>query len=171
MANVRGLCVVVAAAAASCAAPETTTTAHPAPSGKPGASVSFSHALRAPVAPDGDGVLELTITEQYDAGTLQITAASDGLDLAAASRSTTLSMDGAAQHRWDVYFNAPAGGVYYIDFVVTVEDANGAGATRSYSAAIQVGDNAARAKPDAPMALDAEGDPVVVMEAEETIDE
>ncbi len=171
MANIQRLCIVTAFAGATVAAPGAAATAHPAPTIKPGAAVSFSHALRAPVEPNGAGVIELTINEEYETGAIQLVATSDGLDLATASRSTTISMDGASQHRWDVYFDAPAGGVYYIDFAATVEDAGGS-ATRSYSVAVQVGDQAAFAKPQADdVALDAAGNAVVIMEAEETISE
>ncbi len=171
MANVQVLCALIVFAAASCAAQERAATADPKPAGKPGASVSFTHTLRAPVEPGGGGVLELTIDEGYDAGAMEITATSDGLDLAATSRSMTASMNGASRHQWDVYFDAPAGGVFYIDFAATVEAVEGAAAMRSYSASVQVGDGGALAKPNTAATLDAEGDPVVIMEAEETTED
>ncbi len=167
-----GLFTVIAIAATACAAPENTTAAdHGASAGKPGASVSFSHTLQAPIAPGGNGVLALSIVENYDAGAMEISAASDGLDLAASSQSTSLSLDGASPHRWDVFFSAPAAGVFYVDFAATVTDRNGVAATRSYSAAVQVGDVTALAKPDAPVTLDAQGEPVMIMEADETVEE
>ncbi len=167
-----GFFTVIAFAAASCAAPENTTTADTvASAGKPGAAVSFSHALQAPVGPGGNGVLTLSIGEKYDTGAMEISAASDGLDLAAASRAKNILLDGASSHRWDIYFSAPTAGVYYINFTATVMDLNGVSATRSYAAAVQVGDATAAAKPDTPAVLDADGEPVMIMEAEETVEE
>lgn len=164
------------AMAAACAAPESAADAEtkktePFSTVKPGAAVSFSHSLRAPVDPGGDGVLLLTIRETYDNGAMLLEASSEGLELAGASRSKTLSMDAGDTHQWDLYFDASDGGVYYIDIVAIVDDGNGGGSTRSYSAAIQVGDDATVAKPSADVIRDAAGVPVVVMEAEETVED
>ena len=167
-----GLFIFIACAAASCTAPETKTTTESVESvGKPGAALSFSHALQAPVTPGGSGVLELTIDEAYNEGALEMSAAASGLDLASASQALSLSLDGASSHRWDVFFTAPNAGVYYIDFAATVTDGNGVSSSRSYSAAVQIGDGAALAKPDANVVLDADGNPVMIMEAEETVEE
>ena len=172
MSILKSVSAVFIAAAAACAAPESSSdTQSHIKTAKPGASVSFSHTLRSSVAPGESGVLELTIDENYAGGSMEIIAASDGLDLAAASRSLSVSMAGADQHRWDVYFDAPNGGVHYIDFSVTATDENGVAASRAYSAAVSVGDGAVLAKPDAPIVIDADGEPVVIMSADETIEE
>ena len=139
--------------------------------GKPGAGVSFGHSLRAPVQPGGDGVLQLTINEIYKNGELRLEASSESLDLAVASRSKALSMDGGAAHQWDLYFDAPDAGVYYIDITATVNDGAGAVMTRSYSAAVKVGEGAALAKTSADVTRDTAGVPINVMQAEETIGE
>ncbi len=169
----KSVSAVFIAAAAACAAPETSSDTQQSQikDVEPGASVSFAHILRSPVAPGGNGVLELTVNENYAAGTMEIVAVSDGLDLAAASRSMTVSMAGADEHRWDVYFDAPNGGVHYIDFSVTATDENDVTASRAHSAAVNIGDGAVLAKPDAPIVIDADGEAVILMNAEETIEE
>lgn len=165
-------------AAASCAASENDSAAsseqhqHPAhQTVKPGASVTFAHELRDAVDPGGSGVLELTIDEGYGAGELTLTAASGGLALAASSQSTTRTLANGSRHSWDIFFDAPAGGVHYIDVTATVTDENGVTTSRAYSAAVKVGDGAGLAKPDSPVVFDAEGEPVMIMQAEESIDE
>lgn len=165
------LASLVTLTAAACAAPENTAADAHQSLGKPGAAIGFSHTLQSPVSPGGAGVLTLSINERYDAGQLAISVASSGLDLATASQSTTLSLSGASPHQWDVFFDAPDSGVYYIDFTAAVTDANGVTSSRSYSAAVQIGDGATLSKPDANVARDADGNPVMIMEAEETIDE
>ena len=166
---------VFSAIIAACAAPEDAATetkkTEPFSTVKPGAAVSFSHSLRASVEPGGDGVLQLTIRENYASGAMRLEASSEGLELAGASRSKTLSMDSGDAHNWDLYFDAPADGVYYIDIAAAVDDGNGNISTRSYSAAIQVGDDASVAKTSADVIRDAAGVPVVVMEAEETVED
>lgn len=187
-----GLFIFIACAGASCSAPEIKTTTKSAQSenvesksveaghlasghveseGKPGAAVSFSHALKGAVAPQGAGVLTLSIDKRLDSGRIAITATADGLDLAASSRATTFSLEGPSPHLWDVFFDAPDAGVYYIDFAATVTDERGGVSTRSYSAAVQVGAAAALSKPDADVALDGDGNPVMIMEAEESVEE
>jgi|GEM_PF-6530360 len=165
-------------AAASCAAPENDPAVssdhhqhHGRQTVKPGASVTFAHELRNPVDPGGSGVLELTIDEGYGDGAMTLTAASDALNLAAASQSTTKSLADGSRQRWDIFFDAPAGGVHYIDVTATVTDENGVTTSRAYSAAVKVGDGAVLAKPDSPVVFDAEGEPVMIMQAEESIEE
>lgn len=165
------LASLLAFTAAACAAPENIEADAHHSLGKPGAAIAFSHALQSPVSPGDAGVLTLSINERYDDGQMAITAASSGLDLAEASQSTTLSLVGASPHQWDVFFDAPSGGVYYIDFTAAVTDPNGVTSSRSYSAAVQIGDGATLSKPDANVARDADGNPVMIMEAEETVDE
>ncbi len=166
---------VLSAMLAACAAPENTATettkASPVLTAKPGAALSFSHSLRAPVDPGGDGVLQLTIRENYTGGAMLLEASSQDLKLADTSRSKSLSMDGGDTHNWDIYFDAGAGGVYYVDVTAAVDDGNGNFSSRSYSAAVQVGDEASFEKTSADVARDAEGAAVVVMEAEETIED
>ena len=164
--------IAAASVAASCAAPEETKREANVTTVKPGANVGFSHALRAPVSPGGAGVLELVIDEKYDSGAMRVSASSTTLDLASASSERTIALNGQSSHRWDIFFKAGEAGVHYIDVMAVVEGDNGASATRSYSADVVVGDSkTVAAKSKASMATDASGEPMVVMEAEETTDE
>ncbi|MEM8771274.1 MAG: hypothetical protein AAGD92_06470 [Pseudomonadota bacterium] len=141
---------------------------------KPGAAVTFKHALRDKVSPNGAGVITLTVDNAYGEGTLSLEAKSaKGLRLATRSQSTQFDMSGAKSQEWDIYFNAGDAGVYYIDVGATVIRANSVVGVRNYSIRVDVGANPTLRKPATGMRLqqNASGDAVVVMEAVETIEE
>ena len=136
---------------------------------KPGAAVDVTAAQRAAVDPGEIGVLEVTFAESYAGGTLTVTATgSEGLEILPPVPRTTMAMSDKKDHRWDISFRAAAPGVYYIDLSIAASEAGGAPEMRSRSVRVTVGDAAEAAKPAA-QTTTIDGEPVVVMEAVETV--
>ncbi len=136
---------------------------------KPGAAVDVTAVQRAAVDPGETGVLEVTFAESYADGTMTVTATgSEGLEILPPEPATTMAMRDKSAHRWDVSFRAGAAGVYYVDFTITASERGGAPEMRSHSERVTVGDGTAAGKP-ATQATTIDGEPVVIMEAEETV--
>ncbi len=136
---------------------------------KPGAAVEVIAAQRAAVDPGEIGVVEVTFAESYDGGTMTVTATgSEGLEILPPEPKTTMAMGDKKDHRWDISFRAATAGVYYIDLSIAAAEAGGAPEMRSHSVRVTVGEPAAAAKP-ATQATTIDGEPVVIMEAEETV--
>jgi hypothetical protein len=138
---------------------------------KVGAAVDVSHAQAGAVDPGAVGVASFTMTEPYDGGTMTVTAAgSSGLELIPPAPSTTVSLATGNSHRWDVSFRAQNAGAYYIDLTISVTSPNGTVEMRSYSARVDVGSGGATQK--AVVKTDTiDGEPVVVMDAQETVND
>ena len=138
--------------------------------GKPRAALALTHSLNGQVSPGGSGVLTVTIEDAYDSGNVVLTASStQGLQLSANSSQATFAMGGNSNHVWDIFFDASAGGVHYIDIRAVVNGAPGA-STFSYSAPIKVGSGPSAAKPSNPnMVTTPDGKTIIMMDAEETI--
>ncbi|MEO1251296.1 MAG: hypothetical protein AAFW81_02985 [Pseudomonadota bacterium] len=177
------LAAATALAAAACAdveepsktahSDEKTSVAH-AQTVKPGAAVSITHRLRSEVAPGESGVLTLDIEERYDGGLLSLSATSkSGLEIFPTSASAEIDMSIGDTHQWDVFFTAPSAGVYRIDVLVVAEASDGMKAPRSYAANVTVGSGAAAkaAQKGAAQSIDADGEAIVVLPAEETIED
>ncbi len=136
---------------------------------KPGAAVEVTAAQRAAVDPGEIGVLEVTFAESYAGGSMTVTATgSEGLEVLPPEPRTTMAMGDKKDHRWDISFRAAAAGVYYVDLSIAAAEAGGAPEMRSHSVRVTVGDVPAAAKP-ATQATTIDGEPVVIMEAEETV--
>jgi hypothetical protein len=137
--------------------------------GKPGAAVDIGHVQRAAVDAGEIGVVEFRFSESYLAGSMTVRASgSAGLEIVPPDPQTTMAMRDKADHRWDISFRAAASGVYYIDLLIAATDASGALETRSYSARVVVGSGGVSPKPGARTET-IDGEPAVVMEAEETV--
>lgn len=139
---------------------------------KPGPAVRIETELREAVVPGGTGALNVTLTEGYRAGTLIVRAStSDGLTLITTNNETSFDLASGNSHDWTVFFDAPEAGRHYVNFYVRVETPFGA-LSRKSAAIVQVGKdtgNTASAKSVAPVETNADGDLIVVMEAQETI--
>lgn len=140
--------------------------------GKPQAALALSHSLREAVMPGESGVVTISIEDAYDAGEVVLTAsATDGLTLSANSSQASFTMAGAATNVWDIFFNAGAAGTHYIDIHAVVTGVEGA-STLSYSVPVSVGTTISATKPSNPdMVTTADGKNIIMMEAEETIEE
>lgn len=138
---------------------------------KVGAAVDVSHRQTGAVDPGSVGVVAFTMNEPYDSGTMAVVAAgSAGLELVPPSPSTTVALGAGASHQWDVSFRAAAAGSYYIDLSIKVTLPNGASEMRSYSARVDVGAGGAAQKANVKTEI-VNGEPVVVMDAQETVND
>ena len=141
---------------------------------KPGASVTFSHDLIEAVEVGANGAVTLTINEGYPDGTLRLEASGqDGLEVFGAETSATKDMSLGTTHQWRIDFRGDADGVHYLNVLATAEPTGGITESRAYAVRVNVGDwktaQAAVQSATAPeMMLD--GEPAVIMEAEETIE-
>lgn len=137
---------------------------------KPGASVSFSHETSGAVQVDGNGYVVLTLNEGYPSGTLSLVATSDeGLEVTGSGATTTVNMADGTTHSWRVDFRGLSDGVHYLKVRATADT----GEARGYAVRVEVGDwKTAEAAREAakPMAMQADGEMAVVMEADETIE-
>lgn len=141
---------------------------------KPGASVTFSHEAPDKLQIGDNGVVILTVNEGYPVGTLHLQASADaGLAVFGAEASTTKDMAAGTSHSWRVDFAAEADGVHYINVLARVEVEDGFQESRAYAVRVEVGDwQAAQAKAQATggVEIQADGEPAVILQAEETIE-
>lgn len=136
---------------------------------KPGAGVEVSHSQRGAVAPGAIGVAEFSFVESYADGSMSVEAkGSEGLEIIPSQARAIMPMGDRTDHRWDVSFRAASAGVYYVDLMIAATMGGGEVETRSYSARVVVGDPGSAAKPAAQTEM-IDGEPVVVMEADETV--
>ena len=174
-----GAVAAIALFAAGCAQPSATSSSVAenetrVSAGKPGASVQFTHKLRAPVSAGETGTIDFTVTENYDGGGLWLEATGDaGLNVLSGGASSRYEMYSVSKHNWSVSFSADNDGIYYLNVLATVEPDGGSKSSRAYAVRIPVGDvsSVASDKPNGELSQSPEGDPVVILEAEETIEE
>jgi len=140
---------------------------------KPGASVTFSHDLSGKVAAGENGAVTVTVNEGYPSGTLHLKATGDpGLSVFGAEVTAQKDMSLGTTHTWRLDYAAENDGLYYINVLAQVEMADGLQESRAYAIRVEVGDwQAAQAKVQAanPVEMQADGEPAVILEAEETI--
>lgn len=139
--------------------------------GKPRASVNFKGALRAPVSPGENGVLQVEILDGYNEGAMKLSAAgSDGLVVFSTSKTASFSMANNGARRWDIHFSAPEeDGDFYIDIVGLVEDPLAGASAISHSFAVKIGKGGKSYRSPAKVTMDADGEALVIMDAQESI--
>jgi len=139
---------------------------------KPGADVRITSELREAVSPGGSGALNVSFSETYQRGDMQVTVTtSEGLELVTTIDATSFDMASGDKHDWTVYFSAPEAGKHYINFHVKVDTALGP-MTRTSAAIIEVGkpdEAATSSKTTRSIETDANDKPVIIMQAEETV--
>ena len=139
---------------------------------KPGADVQIRSELRGTVSAGGSGALNVSLTEGYTRGDMQVTVStSPGLELITTIDATEFNMASGDTHEWTLYFSAPEAGKHYINFHVTVDTALGP-LSRSSAAIVQVGnvtDAPVASEPEKAPETDSEGKPVIRMQAKEVI--
>lgn len=170
-----GVAIFTAGCAQPSASSSAVTESEPkAVTGKPGPSVQFSHKLRAPVSAGETGTIDFTIDENYEGGGLWLQATGDaGLNVLNGAAPVRYEMYSISKHNWSVAFSADSDGVFYLNVLATVEPDGGAKSSRAYAVRIAVGDVSAAApgKTNGAMSQSPEGDPEIILEAEETIKE
>lgn len=142
--------------------------------GKPGASVQFSHKLRAPVSAGTAGTIDFTVSEEYGAGALWLQATGDnGLKILSGNAPVRYEMYSVSTHNWSVSFSADNDGVYYLNVLATVEPEGQSKSSRAHAVRIEIGDVSqitTKAK-NGEVSQSPDGDPVIILDAEETIEE
>ena len=141
---------------------------------KPGGAFEFSYEISRRAGVDETGTVSLTITETYDEGTLLLEAsAQGGLEIFPASSTAQFPMNGADAHVWDIFYTPQQEGVFYIDVMARGESASNLLGARTYAIRIDVGNQAAAQKPDdgRTVEMSEDGKPLIIMEAEETIED
>jgi len=169
--------IAVACLLSACASPNSTDTAVASTATedgsatnyvKPGASITFSHTAEAKTAVSETGHLKIDVSERYDSGMIKIAATgSEGLEIFPTSASATFDATDATNHDLDVYYSANTDGKYYVNLVATAPD----GQVRTHAIGVIVGDpSMASDKPsDMVITTDADGNPIIVMDADEDI--
>lgn len=139
---------------------------------KPGAGVSFTHTVNGNESARS-GVVDLQVEEYYLAGSLMLEASGeDGLSVFGATRNQRVDMASGVMHAWSVNYEAEQDGVYYLNVQATAEPEGQPMSMRSYSVRIEIGDfvpGAEKAR-NGDVTTTADGDLIIVMEAEETIE-
>lgn len=140
---------------------------------KPGANVNFSHEFIRNTIVGGPQIVRLTIDEAYESGQLKVEVVDyDGLTISQ-SRQTVINLAAADRHTWDLHFETPNQGRFYISVLATIEDGGRTLAHRAYSIPVYVGDVSSY-KPEVEglsVEQGSEGQPIVTMRAEETIEQ
>lgn len=141
---------------------------------KTGAAVSLDGTQRFAVTAGQNGTVDIEVLEGYEEGTLILEATgSEQLDVFGANRTLSLDMTSVQTHAWPLQFNASSDGVHYIGIQARTEGVEGPNLSRAFAVRVEVGDlAAAAAKPRQDVEIQAtpEGESVVVMQAEETIE-
>ena len=142
---------------------------------KPGASVTFSNADLKPVQIGENASVTITVNEGYPSGTMTLEASgNEGLAVFGAGATKRVDMADITTHTWRVDFQGETDGVHYINVLATVEPKGGVVETRAYAVRVEVGDwQSAQAKISAETAMEMlpSGEPAVILDAQETIQE
>lgn len=108
---------------------------------KPGAAVSFTHTGAKDLQPGQYGKVVINADEEYDSGTLYLTAQPDeGLRLVSETGGTSFSMSAGRTHKWELDVMAASHGVYYLNVFASAKLADGTEYLRSYAVPVLVGD-------------------------------
>ena len=113
---------------------------------KTGAALQFTHDMpSAPLRANGSYNVKVNVAHNYSGQTLILEATADsGLNIA--SKSTSIQLIPGSTASWNIPFTTGTDGLYYIDMVGTVIDANGSKQARAYSVRVEVGDQSAQKK-------------------------
>lgn len=139
---------------------------------KPGAAVSFTHSGPKELQPGQYGKVLLSAAEEYDSGTLYLTAQPDkGLRLVSETAETSFTMSAGRVHDWELDVTAATDGVYYLNVFANAKQPDGTEYLRSYAVQILVGEVT---QADIRNSMKANGNlsedgKTIAMEAEETI--
>ncbi len=140
---------------------------------KPGAAIEIRGEADQKVAAGQNGQIKLKMIEGYDSGTVETVAtASEGLEVFGAQVSTRFNASGAAAHEWAVSYQAETDGVYYVHIHAAATPESGPALSRVQSFRVEIGDGGLgkSMKTNGDLSRSNDGEAVVVMEANETID-
>jgi len=139
---------------------------------KPGASVTFSLDRAKPITVGENGAVTLTVNEGYPIGILHLKASgSPGLNVFGAQKVAQMDMSSGTSHTWRIDYSADADGLYFINILATAEPEAGFSEMRAHSVRVPIGDwQSAQAKVKAAQDMEMlpDGEPAVILEAQET---
>lgn len=134
---------------------------------KPGAAVSITHAFQGEPEAGVSGAVDLTILENYGPGLLELTATgTDGLTVFEPTARKSVSMGSSERHMWTIGFEPEAEGEHFLNITAVAQPDGLPVESRAFAIRVQVGETAPR---QSKAVLDATGDAVVVMDAQEEI--
>ena len=148
--------------------------APPVQTKKPAPPLSFSHEMSDLVGAGETGTVTFTVNEGYPFGTLILEAkGGDGLDVFGASVTTSQDMSNTTTHLWQVNYTAVEDGLYRLHVTATANVDEAVSDARAYAVEVKVGNwqsAASKTTAKATMEMQSDGEPAVILEAEETID-
>ena len=138
---------------------------------KPGANVAFSHEFVANPIVGGAQIVRLTIDEAYASGQLEVEVVKNEGVRILQTRKTVINLASGDRHTWDLQFETPDEGRFYISVLAKLDDGANSTAYRAYSVPVYVGDVSQYKREAEGFGLDEtpEGQSIVTMDAQETI--
>ncbi|MEM7494151.1 MAG: hypothetical protein AAF296_12275 [Pseudomonadota bacterium] len=140
---------------------------------KPGAGVIVDATVPATLEVGESATVIVSVSEAFSEGTLVITSSgSEGLTIFGAETTARLDMGLEGPHQVRLDYTADAAGVYYLNIVATTISADGNEDSRAHAIRVEIGDweTAAKVSQNAVMEVSPQGDAMIIMEAEETIE-
>lgn len=140
---------------------------------KPGAGVIVDATTTDTLQAGENGATFVSIFEPYSEGTLLLTSTgSEGLSVFGAETTAQIDMSLEGPHEVRLDYSADIDGVYYINMVATTIFIDGREDSRAHAIRVEVGDwqNTSEASRSSDTEVSPDGEAMVVMDAEETIE-
>ncbi|MEM1087640.1 MAG: hypothetical protein AAGH90_07920 [Pseudomonadota bacterium] len=140
---------------------------------KQGADIVIESSVAGSAAAGENGTATLSVIEPYSGGTLTLVATgSEGLNVFGAETTAQMDMSQGGPHSVRLDYSADTDGVYYINIVTTASLPDGSEDNRAHAVRVEIGDweSVVEKQKSAQVELSADGEAVVIMEAEETIE-
>ncbi|MEM1390868.1 MAG: hypothetical protein AAGG45_07285 [Pseudomonadota bacterium] len=140
---------------------------------KPGAGVIVDATTTDTLQAGENGATFVSIFEPYSEGTLLLTSTgSEGLSVFGAETTAQIDMSLEGPHEVRLDYSADIDGVYYINMVATTIFIDGREDSRAHAIRVEVGDwqNTSEASRSSDTEVSPDGEAMVIMDAEETIE-
>jgi hypothetical protein len=113
---------------------------------KAGAALEFSHRMQASIKANTSNSVTVNMSHGYAGQSVTLTANADkSLKLATSEKTIPLVKGQTAT--WTIPFSTSADGLYYINIIGIVKEADGTSQARAYSVRVEVGDQIKNNKP------------------------
>ena len=140
-----------------------------------GAMVEFTYDDVAPLEIGERTGINMIVDEEYATGTITLEALdSDGVSVFGAARTLRLNAADGSSHNWRIDIEAERPGSHYVGLIATVEMEDGFSEVRTSAIRIEVIDPNPPSKEQVEVSQKVEmqlGEPVVIMEAVETVED
>jgi len=174
-----GFAVMSCSIASACAGPDSQSsadaTSNSAPLAvssnylKPGADIRYSHNLKSQINAGEVANFALTLSEPYDAGTLQVSLSTDGnISIVSTATHLAFDMESGDSHVVNISVAGNNNGRHYLNVQALVVSPSGESRPRIFSIPVQVGPATAQ-KPNPDMKTMLDGENIIEMSAEEEI--